>query len=191
MKKILCFAIAALMLFCLTSAGAEGTEKAEGTDGTEEPLWLLDDLDTIDIYGEKADASLLADCELIMVNVWATYCGPCVNELAELGRLAEDWEPKGVRIVGLVSDAVDSRLEPDESQLAAARDIAEQTGAAYPHLVPDLRLAMKVLAGIQYVPTTFFVTPDGALTGNVWVGARSYDGWNTVIEDTLKELRAE
>ena len=178
LAKKLCALILAALLLLSTAALAEN-----------EPVWLLDELNTTDIYGEPVDLSLFVEDELVMVNVWATYCPPCLQEMSDLGKLSEKWAAEGVRIVGLVSDVIDGSLNPDAAQLELAQTIAEQTGASYTHLVPDLRLVMKVLSGIQYVPTTFFVKPDGSLTGGVYVGARSYEQWDEVIDDTWKELQ--
>ena len=181
MKQLVALLLTLLLLCAAVSVHAEGRE-------TE---FVLNGFDTVDIYGAKADASLYEGYDLIMLNVWATYCPPCLEEMPELGRLAEEWAPKGVRILGLVSDVLTNSLEPDEGQMALARQVAEKTGASYTHLVPDLELVMKVLMGVQYVPTTIFLTGDGRLTGQVYVGSYGYDDWNTAIETTLKGLEAK
>ena len=71
-----------------------------------------------------------------MVNIWATFCGPCISEMPELGELASEYADKGMRVVGLVTDVMDSEGALDEAQLQLARDIVSETGADYLHIVP-------------------------------------------------------
>lgn len=149
---------------------------------------VMGDIATTDIYGAPVDNTLLQGYRLTMVNVWATYCNPCINEMPELAKLSADWAEKGVQIVGLVSDATDENLQPLDSKIQLARKIAEATKAAYPHLLPSLALYQKVLASVSAVPTTLFVDENGALVGESYLGSRSYDEWNKIIEETLEKL---
>jgi len=154
----------------------------------EDEKRLLGNLDTVDIYGNPQDMSLLAGHPLTMVNVWATYCSPCISEMSALGRLAADMREKGVQIVGLLSDTVDAGVNPVEEQLEKARKIVEDTKADYVHLQPSKTLYWKVLGQISSVPTTFFVDETGLMVGRAYIGARDYDAWKTIIENTLLSL---
>ena len=154
----------------------------------EEEYRPLGGLDTTDIYGRAVDETLLQGYRLTMVNVWATYCNPCINEMADLGRLAEDMKAEGVQIVGLLSDATDASLSSVEYKVNLAREIAEATGASYPHLLPSKKLYRKVISGISAVPTTFFVDETGAIVGGPYVGARNYSAWKQIIENELAKL---
>ena len=151
-------------------------------------MCLLGGLDTQDIYGNAVDVSLLAGHKLTMVNVWATYCGPCINEMSDLGKLARDLKSEGVQVIGLVSDVVGASFKPDESQVEQARKIVEQTNADYPHLLPSKDLYWKVIGQIEAVPTTFFVDETGMMVGYAYVGARSYDAWKKIAEDMLTQV---
>lgn len=150
---------------------------------------LLGNLDTVDIYGNPVDSSLLQGYSLTMVNVWATYCMPCINEMSDLGRLAADMKDKRVQIIGLLSDTVDASFCPVEEKVIQARKIVEQTQADYPHLIPSAELCWKIIGQISAVPTTFFVDETGSIVGSVYVGARNYDAWQAVIADMLEEIR--
>ena len=46
---------------------------------------VLSAFSTTDLEGNAVDQSMLADYDLTMVNVWATYCGPCISEMPDLG----------------------------------------------------------------------------------------------------------
>ena len=156
---------------------------------------ILATLDTVDVNGERVDVSVLTGHKLTMVNVWATYCGPCLREMPELARLAADLKDQGVQIIGLLSDVTDEAalmaggiVAADEEMVATARQIIADTQADYPHLLPDAQLFLNVINQISAVPTTFFVDETGLLVGSVYVGSRDYDGWKAVIEDVLNQL---
>ena len=125
-----------------------------------------------------------------MINVWATYCSPCLEEMPDLGQLHADMAAEGVQIVGLVSDALNSDGNISQSQVDLARDIIEATGANYPHLLPSQDLIEILLWQVTGVPTTIFVDSTGALVGYAYVGSRSYDDWAAIIEETLALLDA-
>ena len=153
----------------------------------DQPNQLLGTLDTVDIYGNKVDASILADKKLIMVNAWATYCNPCISEMADLARLSKEMEDQGLLILGLLTDATDpATLQPLSTQVRLAQDIAKATGADYPHLLPSRSLYQRIFGQIQYVPTTFFVDAQGAMVGDqAYIGAKSYSAWQEIIQGLM------
>lgn len=117
---------------------------------------VLSVFSTTDLEGNTLDQSILADYDLTMVNVWATFCGPCINEMPDLGELAAEYADKGVQIIGLVSDTMDSDGTISDSQVETAKEIVAETGADYRHLLPSDDL-LGILSQIYAVPTTFFV----------------------------------
>lgn len=153
-----------------------------------DPARLLGDMVTQDIYGQPVDDSIIAEKKLVMVNMWATFCNPCIGEMADLGRLANDIAEKGVQMLGLVADCSKEDLSADERQTDLARTIVEATEAAYPHLLPNAVMYRNVLSQVQTVPTTFFLDGRGRLVGQVYMGARSYDDWKQIVEETLASL---
>lgn len=149
---------------------------------------ILGGMNARDIHGEKVTEAVLSDYRLTMVNVWATYCNPCLAEMPDLARLAADMKDQGVQILGVVSDSVDQNLNRLDDKIALAISIEEMTGANYTHIVPDLIVAQKLLYQISSVPTTFFLDANGELVGYVYVGSRDYSAWKAIIEETLALL---
>ncbi len=139
------------------------------------------------LSGEVLDESLLTDFKLTMVNVWATFCPPCIEEMPDLGQLSAEYAPKGVQIVGLISDVLKSDGLPDPKQLATAKSIVAKTGANYPHIVPSEEF-FGVLGSVPAVPTTFFVDEYGNQVGDAYVGAKSKEDWIEVINLLLAEV---
>ena len=122
-----------------------------------------------------------------MVNVWATFCTPCLNEMPDLGELAAEYESRGVQFVGLVSDTVgaDGALDPEQVELA--KEAVAETGASYRHLLPSEDLN-GLLSQIYAVPTTFFVDSRGRQVGSTYMRAMSREEWEAVLDGILAEL---
>lgn len=96
--------------------------------------------------------------QIVLVNVWASWCEPCRQELPLLAETQRQWTGQGVRLVGL--DVRDN--EHDAHQLLA------ETGATDLTVVPDSRGTIAVSWGVRGVPETFIV--DRA--GRIRVGVR-------------------
>ena len=153
------------------------------------PDQLLGNRDTQDIYGNTFDMAQLSEYKLIMVNVWATYCQPCIMEMAGLGDLAREMKENGVLIIGLVSDCSNADMSPLERNLAEAIRIAEETKVDYPQLLPNKLIFSNVISKISAVPTTFFLDSHGMMIGQTYVGSRDEEAWKTIIETTLSGLQ--
>ncbi len=136
---------------------------------------------TTDVYGNVVTQEIFAQAELTVVNVWATYCGPCINEMPYLGELAEEYDSSKVQIVGIPTDVY------NQEYLDYALSLIEQTGADYTHLLMSEELYNWGLTKIQYVPTTFFVNSEGEILDSV-VGSMSKEDWKTLIDEKLASL---
>lgn len=153
------------------------------------PAGILSDFSAQDLEGNDFDQTMLQGHALTMVNVWATFCTPCINEMPELGELSQEYADRGVQIVGLVSDvlAMDGTLDQDQMELA--REIVDSTSADYTHLAPSEDL-FNLLGQISSVPTTFFVDENGAQVGGTYIGAKDKDQWQQIIDQLLAEVEA-
>ena len=187
MKKFLIL-IAALCLL-LTACGQAAPEASPDAAAASDAAGILSNFSTTDLDGNSVDQSVFADHKLTMVNVWATFCGPCISEMPELGTLASEYADKGMQIVGLVSDVTDSDGNLDEAQLSLARDIVAETGANYLHVVPGEGL-YGLLSQVSGVPTTLFVDSEGKQVGTAYIGAKDLDGWKAVADELLESLEA-
>ncbi len=172
-------------------AATSGTDSPAATQspekGVAESAGLLSRFSTTDLYGNPVDQTMLKGHRLTMVNVWATYCNPCLQEMPDLGELAAEYRDEGVQIVGLVADVLDSNGKLSDKQVKTAQDVVAATKANYPHLLPSQDL-WGILYQTSAMPTTFFVDEDGHQVGFAYLGARSKDVWAKIIEDTLSEV---
>ena len=149
---------------------------------------ILSDFTATDLEGNSVDSSIFADYDLTMVNVWATYCGPCLREMPDLGELADEYEDRGVRVVGLVIDTLNADGSINPEQVETARAIVDSTGADYLHILPSADL-MGVVYQISSVPTTFFVDSTGAQVGSAYLGSKDKEDWAAIIDALLPEVQ--
>ncbi len=120
-----------------------------------------------------------------MINIWATFCDPCIREMPELGKLNSDYSEKGVQVIGIVADIIKTKDGFDTYYVDRARDLVEKTGAAYTHLMPSADLVAAKLEKVNAVPYTIFVDSSGEIVGEAYAGARSYKSWAEIIEETV------
>ena len=104
--------------------------------------------------------------ELTVVNVWGTFCDPCIEEMPDLQALSEKYEGK-VQLIGIVGDI--NGIE-DTEHVEAAKEITEQAGVKFTNLVLSEDL-YDFMSGIVGFPTTIFVDKDGTIIGDPIVGS--------------------
>ena len=173
----------------LAQEEAEGKEQdvLDETDGAAgEGAGNLGKFSMEDINGSAYTEELFADHDLTMVNVFTTWCTPCIREIPDLEKLHKEMEGQGVGVVGIVLDAIGSSGKVDEKAVEKAKILAEKTGAAYPFLIPDEGYLGGRLAGIAAVPETFFVDKDGNIVGETYSGSRSFEDWKGIVEQELE-----
>ena len=110
-----------------------------------------------------------------VVNMWATWCGPCVGEIPELAKMEEELAEKDCGLVGLLVDS-------DAGSIRDAKDILSGSDAAYLNIV--MTRDLDRLFSSDYIPATFFVDQSGNIVGEPIVGADP-DGYLKRIESLL------
>lgn len=164
-----------------TSSSENGTEKAAETESGSVGEFTMQD-----INGETFTQEMFADYDLTMVNVFTTWCTPCVNEIPDLQKLREEMQDQGVNVVGIVLDAIDASGGTDEETVEKAKVLVDLTGVSYPFLIPDQSYLNGRLVGINAVPETFFVDKEGNMVGETYSGSRSLEEWKSIVETELK-----
>lgn len=132
------------------------------------------------LEGSEIDSSILKSSKITMVNVWGTFCKPCIDEMPDIQSLYEEVRGDGVNIIGIVSDT------PDKDNEELAKKIISTKGVEYTNIIPDETIMKNVLDNISAVPTTFFVDEEGNIIGDLVVGSRSKEQYKTEIMDRLK-----
>ena len=159
-----------------SSSDSSGTTKQE-TSENGFPV-NMPEFSTTDMDGNKVTNNIFADYDLTVVNFWATYCNPCIDELPELAEWKKEL-PDNVNLIGLLVD-VD---EKGSDQYKLAEKIIKETGADYQHLLATEEFD-DMISDLVGVPTTFFVDSTGKIIGEPFAGA-DVDAYKQTVEDYL------
>lgn len=162
---------------------AKPTEAPALTPDTTVSLQVVPEFSSIDLEGNTADSTVFQNADFTFVNIWGTFCGPCINEMPDLGELSKEYADKGVQFIGIVSDATADT--PDEIELA--KEIRDYTGADYLHILVSESVYTAMLTNVSAIPTTFIVNSKGEIVSDTLIGSRSKGDWKTFIDDTIKE----
>lgn len=90
--------------------------------------------------------------KVVLVNFWATWCGPCREEIPDFLALRRDLGPRGLEIVGVSMDLDAAPVAP----------FVEELGIPYPIALADDDLPDRI-AGLMVLPTTLVLDRDGRL----------------------------
>lgn len=167
------------------------TEESKPSDEQSQD-GIFQTMQMTDFDGNEVDKSLFEGHRMTMVNIWATFCNPCLSEMPELGELAAEYakEEGGVQIIGICTDITDLSGNTTQEAVDGAKQIVDMTGAAYPHLIPNDEFMAFLMQEVPGVPTTFFVDETGEIIGDEVVGAKSKDAWQQEIESRLAMLES-
>lgn len=164
----------------------EATDSLENTDADsmnneDDPAQIV--FEGHDIEGNTVSSTFFSESKLTMVNVWATYCNPCLSEMPGLGELAAAYDSEEFRIIGIISDVQEGA---NQEMMDLAADLIEQTGADYTHLLLNKSLYYALLTDVSAVPTTFFIDENGVILDTV-IGAMDKSAWEEKINALLEE----
>ncbi|WP_181234351.1 TlpA family protein disulfide reductase [Enhygromyxa salina] len=118
----------------------------EAAEHTPAPEFATKNLDGDDVS--------LADLkgQVVLLNVWATWCDPCVRELPELARMHESLKHKGFTVIGLNTDV--------RSKLAAVRTMVIHHALPFPIWL-DFESKSQVALKLRGYPTSFLIDRQG------------------------------
>ena len=149
MKKILMVILALTLLTC--------TAFAQTTPG-------LTQFTAYDMSGNEWTQEIFAEYDLTMVNIWATWCGYCIQEMPAFAELKASL-PENVNLITICDDG--------EYEAALVNQILAETGANYITLAANGDLYDSLLGSIYAFPTTVFVDSEGNIVGEMQVGVPS------------------
>ncbi len=164
MKKYLIWLVVltALILLVITITGAKkkSNESSSCIDFTMN-----------DVNGKQVKLSQFRG-KLVVVDVFATWCGYCVDEIPGLIKLQEQYikEKKPVQFIGV---GIDQNTDD-------IKELAKSTKFSYPVLIGGNDVVTKVFGDVQYLPTKFIISPEGKIIKKL-TGGMSYDALNSII----------
>lgn len=163
----------ATFLLCLTAATVSFAEGAEVPIGG-----VLPDATLRGLNGPTMKLSAYRGKPLL-INVWASWCGPCRAEMASLERLAWRDQDHYFTIIGISTD----------DYVDQANRLLKGTNATISQFI-DSGLQMEHVLGATRLPLTVLVDADGRVLEKIY-GARQWDGADALklIDETFHKKR--
>ena len=168
--------MAAACLFTLVVAVINGSQ-FKSYRANVEPLLADFTAETLD--GQTFSSDELKGHKLVLVNLWATTCGPCKEEMPALGEIAREYADKDVVIVGICTDA-----DFSEETLEEAKELAKTADVDYVNLVPSEGNIATLCSFESLRPTTYFLDENGEIC-EIVSGGTDKDTWIETIENHL------
>lgn len=110
-----------------------------------------------DLNGDAIDSSIFADYDLTVVNFFASYSYPDINELSELQAFYEKLQAEhpNVNFMQVVIDT------PEQSAEQKMKDAYKENGVTFRGVMPDVPMAAWIMENLNGLPTTIFVDKKG------------------------------
>ena len=181
-------ALTAVALLALTGCSSGSSSEATGTsfvagDGS---IVILDPAERVaapDLVGTTLDGQQLSSAglagDVLVVNVWASWCAPCRSEAPSLERLSKEFADQGVSFIGLNTRDSDT----------SARSFVERFGITYPNVIDRdgvLQLGFRDSLPPRAIPSTLVIDRSGRVAARV-LGAVSESSLRGVIEAVADE----
>lgn len=138
-----------------------------------------------DFDGNEYTEEMFQGHKITMINIWGTFCHPCIEEMPYLDAISKMYDEKDLQIVGLTGDIYPwggTEIVPE--QIDVAKDIIEKTGVEYTVLIPSKEIQLGPISELTGYPTSIFFNEKGEQIGVV-VGGRTQEAWIEIIEEYM------
>ncbi|MCS7312212.1 MAG: TlpA family protein disulfide reductase [Acidobacteria bacterium] len=157
----------------------KGSSSHHDSDVRRGPL-LPQGIPLKDLNGQTVSLDSFAGKALI-INFWASWCGPCKEEMPDLQRLYDRWKEQGLVVIGI---SVDASLED-------AKGFVEEHQFSYPIFWDgDDGPAARALGGIVALPTTFLYDRQGLRVRRI-IGPQSLKEFEAMVQPLIESHRVE
>lgn len=111
----------------------------------------------------------------VLLNLFASYCPPCMIELKVFQKLHTTCSSKGLQVISLMIDREGASLLP---KIVSSRGLTYPVGFANSEV-------FKIFKDFSITPTTYIIDPNGALIDKQ-VGYKNYDEWIKALSTMVK-----
>ena len=179
MKKLFVLGIAIMMAGAISAcnAGNKTANESKAADSKKEDV-SFPDFSAKTVEGGEISNDVFKDSKLTVVNVWGSWCGPCVQEIPELQKLSENMKDKNVNVIGIAQDA--------GSNFQAVKEVLDKSKVTYQNIIPSGPTEDFVMS-LQAFPTTFFVDSQGKIVYAIQ-GSKNLEGFTQIVDDLLSKM---
>lgn len=172
MKKFFMIWTACMFLFTTSCSGGEGkSSESDPAKAPEMPAFVLSDLDGNEIRSDDYRGKVL------LVNFWATWCGPCISEIPDLNEIYKKYKDQGFELLAVAAQSGNPET---------IKKFAERMKIEYPIVVGTDAVLLKYQ--VYAFPTDFIIDREGRIRDHI-IGAPP--GKKEVLAVTLGKLLAE
>lgn len=137
------------------------------------------ELPDFEFYTQNNQSVRLSDFKgnVVLLNLWATWCTPCLKEMPDLNKIAKEFEPLGLKVIPLNSD-------PRDSEIKITRYLAK-LGVDKLGVYRDKKAAVTLHQDVQKFPYTMVINRDMQLIGII----EGFTNWDS--KDARFVLKSE
>lgn len=192
MKKLLTlFLVVCMVLLCsCTNTSNENPENEEtlnennvlqnsNSKNTNVFAGNMNNFSAKTLEGKTVTQDIFKDYDVTMVNIWGTYCNPCIGEMEELQKVYENL-PKNAN---LITVCVDGNAKKED-----AKFIKDKFKLTFDIILPDSNLEISLLKHITGVPTTIFLDNKGNPVDKEIIGVIKGSDKSKAYLDKINEL---
>lgn len=116
--------------------------------------------------------------KVVLLNFWATWCGPCRREIPDLIQISKELAPRGVLVVGVA-------LDQGENRTTVVSNFVEKNAMSYLQLIDNDAFKLKsAFGGFQSIPTTFIIDRNGSIAQRI-VGMQSKEAFINALGQSM------
>lgn len=166
---------------CTSNDGGRGASSNANLPGTPLPA----NVRSATLRTADGGTISLADYsgKVVLLNLWATWCGPCRQETPELVRLHQEFQSQGVEMVGLSTEDPNRSAESVRNFVKAFQ-VDYHVGWA----PSDVAVSLMQLSGRDAIPQSFIISRDGRIL-NKFVGFNQYSTPPQIKQALLDALK--
>lgn len=169
-----------------SAAEAEKEEESKEEDSSQDnggyvnPVAgvVISDIDAKDVNGNVINAESFQGKKVTVLNLWGTFCGPCIEEMPDLQKIADKYKDKDVQVIGIIGD---------NPTVEDAKALLDQLKVTYVNVMPDPELMEQIVKKFDYVPATLFLDSEGKVLETFIPGGANEETFSKIIDKLLGE----
>lgn len=106
--------------------------------------------------GKQISFSEFSKGKPVLVNFWATWCGPCIKETPDLVQLNEEYKAQGALFIGVSEDRGDDAMD-------LVTEFTKEYKVPYQIVIDNKGELQEAFGGVRGYPTTFYIDRNGKI----------------------------